>query len=155
MRTAEQILLTQDGWSKLQGELLALRKLRDSRPGEYREIALNAEPGEAAANYLQSDIASLDRRIAQLEETLRRAVPVGPADRERGTVGVGSRVRVCWEDGECELYVLVGPPEVDLQTGRISYESPVGGALMGRREGESVEVMTPGGPCRLQVLQVE
>ncbi len=155
MRTADRILLTGRGWEKLQGELLSLRKQRASAPRACVEIAEAAEPGEGGLGYVQSDLASLDRRISQLEQILSRAVPVGPDHREPGVAGVGSRVAVCWEDGEREDYVLVGPPEVDLQAGYISYESPVGGALLGRREGDWVEVAAPQGPCRLQVVMVE
>ncbi len=153
MRILQEIYLTEEGWRRLRSELAALLKLRGSRSSQVAEIADGIEWGESTSPNIQS-ITVLDRRIADLEEVLSRAVPVRSADREPGLAGIGSRVAVRWEDGEEETYTLVGPPEVDLPAGKISYESPVGRALMGRHRGESVEVATPGGPGRLELLEV-
>jgi transcription elongation factor GreA len=120
MTCAQEILLTKEGWQRLHGELRSLQERQSSEASMCRELAQAAEPGALASDYLQSEVAPLDRRIAQLEEALGRARPVGPADREPGRVGVGSEVAVRWEDGAEESYVLVGPPEVDLEAGRIS-----------------------------------
>ncbi len=153
MSSLKEIYLTEEGWRKLQGELSDLLSQRDSRSGEYAQIADDIEWGKAASPTVQS-IGVLDRRIADLEKVLSLAVPVGLADRQPGIVGVGSCVAVRWDDGEEESYTLVGPPEVDLPAGKISYQSPVGRVLMGRQRDESVEVETPGGIARLRLLEV-
>ncbi len=155
VRVIQQLLLTEEGWRGLQEELLSLQRQRSAMMSEYVNVAEGSEQGDAVTSGLRSDISSIDRRIAQLDEVLSRAVPVGSADRPPGEVGVGSAVVVRWEDGEEEHYVIVGPPEVDLSTGRISYESPVGRALMGCRAGQWVEVETPGGAGRLFVVSAE
>ncbi|MGE5618776.1 MAG: GreA/GreB family elongation factor [Sphingomonadaceae bacterium] len=155
MRVAQPLLLTEKGWRELQEELLSLQRQRTTMMSEYMNAVEGGEQGDALASGLRGDISSINRRIAQLDEVLSRAVPVGPGDRVDGEVGVGSSVVVRWEDGQEESYVIVGPPEVDLSTGRISYESPVGRALMGSRAGRWVEVETPGGVGRLFVVSAE
>ncbi|MGI5836755.1 MAG: GreA/GreB family elongation factor [Chloroflexota bacterium] len=152
--TEEKILLTQEGWRKLHEELAALRKQRGLELSEHMETGHTGDWLESAAQYVNSNMATLSRRITQIEEVLHRSVPVGPADREPGVVGVGSKVVVQWEDGEREDFILVGPPEVDTSAGKISYEAPVGRALMGNRAGMWVDVETPGGSCRLQIITV-
>jgi transcription elongation factor GreA len=149
------VLLTRDGWERLREELASLRNQQGSRTSEYMGMVRSSEPGEAGLRAVQSEIASADLRIAQLQEILSKAVPVEPEAREPGVAGVGSRLTVRWEGDGDEEYLLVGPPEVDPSAGRISYESPVGGALMGRRQGEWIEVATPAGPSRLQILEVQ
>jgi transcription elongation factor GreA len=77
-------------------------------------------------------------------------------ERELGkAVGVGARVRVRDRDARrTEEYEIVGSGEVDAAAGRISSESPVGGALLGHREGEIVDIGTPAGVRRLKILEV-
>lgn len=152
---AERVLLTEEGWDSLHEELLRLREWVAAEADARRELAHSAEPGSLTSDYLQSGIAPLDRRIARLEEVLADAVRVDATDQEAGTVGVGSRVTVLWEDGAEDTYVIVGPPEVEPNEGRISYESPVGHALVGAHEGQQIAARTPGGVLRLRVLNVE
>ena len=154
MRVIENMLLTEEGWRQLHEELLSLREKQSWRTSEYRTDLDGTDPGDAGPRCLESEIATVDRRILELEVTLARAVPVGPVDREPGVVGVGSVVSVRWQEGDEESYVLVGPPEVDVQVNRISYESPVGRALAGRSAGEWIDVSTPGGESRLEILKV-
>ncbi len=155
MKVMGEIMLTEEGWKRFQEELLSLREQQGWRTSEYRTNLEAADPGDAGSRYLESEIAAIERRIIQLEGTLARAVPVGPAERRPGIVGVGSNVSVRWEDGEEESYTLVGPLEVDVRVSRISYESPVGRALAGRSAGEWIDVSTPSGQSRLQIVQVD
>lgn len=155
MSVIDRVWLTRDGWERLREELASLRRTQGDWTGEYMSLVRSSEPGEAGLRAVQSEISTAGRRISQLEEILAKAVPVSPEDGEPGVAGVGSLVSVRWElEGE-EEYTLVGPPEVDLSANRISYESPVGRALLGRRQGEWIEVNTPAGPSRLQILEVE
>jgi transcription elongation factor GreA len=155
MSVIDGVRLTREGWERLRDELSSLRSSQSVRTSDYMSVVRSSEPGEAGLRAVQSEIVSARRRISQLEEMLSRAVPIGPEDREPDLAGVGSRVSVRWEDDGDEEYTLVGPPEVDVSANRISYESPVGQALMGRRKGEWIEVSTPVGLSRLWVLGVE
>ncbi len=155
MNTMDRILITEDGAQDLRRELSLLRRAQGSKVAEYRSTLDREDPGEAISRYLMSEVASIDRRIVEIEDALSRAVVVGPRDVEKGVVGVGSRVGVRWGDGEEDEYVIVGPPELDYGTDEISYDSPVGRALIGKREGDRVEVSTPDGSSGLQIVKVE
>lgn len=87
---------------------------------------------------------------AVLRPILERAhvLPIG----ERAVVG--SRVRVQYENGDSVRYELVAPTEVDAEAGRISFQSPIGAALLGVRAGDQVDVVTPAGARRLTVRSV-
>jgi len=143
MDATTALRLTADGWRRLHDELLTLSE-------ERREI----EAAELAPDERRAALVPLESRIIELEAMLARAVPVDPAEREPGTAGVGSQVSVSWDDGTEETYAIVGPPEVETRSGRISYESPVGRALVGRKAGERIAVATPAGVTRLRVLAI-
>lgn len=153
MRLAQHVLVTEEGWRRLQVEMALLQVKLGAKMDEYLALAKGVERAEATFDHLCGEIAVLDRRIAEIREALHTALPVGEGDREPGTVGVGSRVVVRWEaDDSEETYTIVGPPEVDVQASRFSYESPIGRALLGRREGDWVEAVTPDGPQRIELL---
>jgi transcription elongation factor GreA len=95
-----------------------------------------------------------DSRIAEIQGVLARAQPIDHVDRIPGVVGLGSRVTVRWEEDGEETYTIVEPAEVDSRAGRISYESPVGHALIDRRVGDLVAVETLVGPAWLEVLAI-
>ncbi len=99
MKALEGVYLTEEGWQRLRSELTELLKRRGSQVSEYAEVAETIEWGQSPSPNIHG-IAILDRRIAELEEVLSRAVPVKPGAREPGTVGIGSRVSVRWDDGE-------------------------------------------------------
>lgn len=139
----QDLLLTVEGWWKLNAELRSLQERR-------RSVATAAVTTDGP----RGELALIDRRIAQIHDLLARALIVSATDREPGTVGVGSELVVRWDDGEEETFTLVGPPEIDPRDRRISYESVVGQALLGRREGESVDVRTPAGSQSLKILAV-
>lgn len=146
------MLVTEDGLKRLEEELQSLLQRRTSALNEFVTIVRTME---SDTDHLPGEISLLDQRISQLQEAISHAIPVGIADREPGIVGVGSRVRVRWEDGGEDSLAIVGPPEVNPLEGFISYESPAGQALLGKRKGDCVEVNTPGGPKDLKVLDVE
>jgi transcription elongation GreA/GreB family factor len=86
---------------------------------------------------------------------LARAQPIDDVARIPGVVGLGSRVTVRWEEDGEETYTIVEPDEVDSSAGRISYESPVGQALIDCRVGDRVAVETLVGPAWLEVRGVD
>jgi transcription elongation factor GreA len=149
MSSASPVELTADGMQQLTGDLQALRERRENL------IALLAESPDDAGTDLQTDLALADRRIAELQDILARARPFDAAERVPGVVSLGSRVTVDWEmDGE-ESYTIVDPAEIAPSDGRISDESPVGRALIGRRVGDRVAVETLGGATWLTIKSVD
>jgi len=98
----------------------------------------------------------IEGRIQELENIIRNAViiPEG-ADLDRGEVNVGTRITVQEEDYPPETWHLVGPKEADTRAGRISFESPIGKALIGHKAGDVITISTPGGDLRLKILKIE
>jgi transcription elongation factor GreA len=146
------VLLTKEGLDKLAAELEELRTVRRAEVAErikyakdFGDISENAEY-EAAKN----EQGMLEGRILTLEMMVRNAVIIEQAE-VGGVVQVGSTVEVKDEYGT-QAFTIVGPAEVDVTSGRISMESPVGKALLGRRIGEKVQVQSPGGVRELKVI---
>ena len=112
--------------------------------------ALRASERIVARRDPEAGFHDAETKSAVLRSILERAhvLPLG----ERAIVG--SHLRVRYVDGDSARYELVVPTEVDTEAGRISFESPVGAALMGTRAGDEVEVVTPAGARRLQVRSV-
>jgi transcription elongation factor GreA len=144
-------LLTKEGLDKLATELEELRTVRRAEVAErikyakdFGDISENAEY-EAAKN----EQGMLEGRILTLEMMVRNAVIIEQVE-VGGVVQVGSTVEVKDEFGT-QAFTIVGPAEVDVTSGRISMESPVGKALLGRRIGDKVEVQSPGGVRELKV----
>ena len=148
------VLLTKEGLDKLAAELEELRTVRRAEVAErikyakdFGDISENAEY-EAAKN----EQGMLEGRILTLEMMVRNAVIIEQAE-VGGVVQVGSTVEVKDEYGT-QAFTIVGPAEVDVTSGRISMESPVGKALLGRRIGEKVQVQSPGGMRELKVTSL-
>jgi transcription elongation GreA/GreB family factor len=139
--------LTADGMQQLTNELVAVRDRRVTLAD-----ALATSPDDAGE--IQGELFLVDRRIAEIQSVLARAQPIDHDHRIPGVVGLGSRVTVRWEEDGEETYTIVEPAEVDSSAGRISYESPVGHALIDRRVGERVAVETLVGPAWLEVLTI-
>jgi transcription elongation factor GreA len=148
MVSGATVMLTGDGVQQLTHDLQAFQQRRVSLTE-----AVATSPDDVGE--LQREIALVDRRIAEIRSVLARAQPIDHVDRVPGVVGLGSRVTVRWDgDGE-ETYTIVEPAEVAPSAGRISYESPVGRALLDHRAGARVAVETIAGTEWLEVLAVE
>ena len=148
MVSGATVMLTGDGVQQLTHDLLAFQQRRATL-----SEAVVTSPDDVGE--LQGEIALVDRRIAEIQSVLARAQPMDQVDRVPGVVGLGSRVTVRWDEDGDETYTIVDPAEVASSAGRISYESPVGQALMDRRAGARVVVVTIAGPAWLEVLTVE
>jgi transcription elongation factor GreA len=104
----------------------------------------------------KEDQAFLEGRILELENVLRNATIVAAdAGQETGVAGVGRTVTVQEPGEEPETFTLVGAKEADPRAKRISNESPIGRALIGKRAGDVAKAQTPGGTLVFQVLKVE
>jgi transcription elongation factor GreA len=148
MVSASPVMLTDDGIEQLTNDLQAFQERRATLAE-----AVASSPNDASG--VLSELALADSRIAEIQGVLARAQPIDHVDRIPGVVGLGSRVTVRWEEDGEETYTIVEPAEVDSRAGRISYESPVGHALIDRRVGDRVAVETLAGPAWLAVLAVE
>jgi transcription elongation factor GreA len=153
-RIDETVLISAEGYEERCCELDALRnEARRELAERLREARQDGGLGDnPALQDLLEEQALLERRIAVLEARLAAAEIVTPA--ADGRAGIGSVV--CVSDGEDETFEfeLVGPLESDVSNGRVSIVTPVGQALVGRREGERVEASTPRGPLALEVVSV-
>jgi transcription elongation factor GreA len=98
-------------------------------------------------------LALLEGRIGELRALLAAAEPI-EASLADGVARLGAKVKVRHEDGEEAMYMLVSPAEADPRRGRISEQSPIGRALVGRKKNEEVTAETPSGPEKLVVLDV-
>lgn len=150
--------ITRSGFQKLQSELEWLWK--DERPRVTEAVATAAALGDRSENadyiYGKKRLREIDRRIRFLTKRIDElsVVDAGPR-KEADRVYFGAWVSVEGEDGELARYQLVGPDEFDAAAGRISVDSPVGRALMGKRLGDEVKVRRPKGEMRYSVLKIE
>lgn len=149
------IPLTREGLAKLQKELEHLITVRRPevarRIREAKEIvgAQNTPEYEDARN----EQALVEGRILTLENIIQNAVIIEEAhDRQR--VGLGSTVTILNHKGERETYTIVGSAEADPKAGRISNESPVGAALLGKSVGDEVEIKAPAGVLRWTIVDI-
>jgi transcription elongation factor GreA len=154
----KDVILTQEGLANLKAELdhLATTRRREvaSRIKEAREfgdITENAEYDDA-----KNEQAMLEARIAALEDKLRSATVVDASDLGTDVVRVGSIVHVKDEaSGKSTKYTIVGSAEAAPAELRLSNESPVGKALIGRKRGEEVNVSTPRGERKLKITKID
>jgi transcription elongation factor GreA len=156
---ARENFVTQEGYDKLKAEIddLAGRGRREiaeriKEARDFGDISENAEY-DAAKN----DQAMLEARIAQLEETLHDAEIVDEAQLESGVVAVGTVVHLKdQKTSKSVKYKIVGSAEADPLGGKLSIESPIGKALVGRKRNDIVKVPVPRGPQRqLKITKIE
>lgn len=150
------VVLTPEGRDRLVAELNQLRTER--RPQVVRRLQVAREESEAWDNpeviEAKNELAFVDGRIMEIESMLSKAQVIQPGG-ELDLVTLGSRVTLrSEEDDEIEVYTIVGSAEAQPQEGRISNESPVGKALMGHRVGDIIEVETPAGSRRLEIIKI-
>ena len=153
----EAISLTQQGYAELEAELAALRDKRPQSIEEMRRAAADKDFREnAPLEAAREQRGQLEGRIKELEETLKLATIVD--DKPGGTSKVGVGDSIILRDlasGEELHYMLVNPREVDPTRGKLSSASPIGKAIIGRGQGEVVEVTAPVGKLRYQIKQIE
>jgi transcription elongation factor GreA len=147
--------LTREGFKKFEEELSRLKTVKRERVAErirkakeFTDTVDNAEYDDAKAEQ-----AFIEGRIQDLEYQLANAEIIDdhPA---ADYVRLGSKVTVADGSGEEEIYTIVGSAEADPRRGFISNESPVGRALLGKRIGEQVDVVAPGGSFNLKVVSL-
>jgi transcription elongation factor GreA len=150
---SEPVLVTAEGLQKLKHDLEEARARRKEAAERMKEAA---QPGDIEDNpefeQAKEEVASLDRQIYELEEMIGRAQII---EEHHGAVAEpGSTVEVQDADGTVETWHLVGAVEADPASGRMSVESPVGRAVLGKRKGDRITVNAPSGVIQLTVKAV-
>ncbi len=149
--------LTAEGAKRLQEELDYLKGPgRDELAKRLRAAIQQGDLSENADySAAKEEQAFLEGRIQELQALLKNAVIIDDMERTAGEVNIGSKVTIQEGNYPPETYHLVGTKEADPRQGRISYASPIGQALMGRKTGDEVEATTPGGAIRLKIVKIE
>jgi transcription elongation factor GreA len=153
----KETLLTPDGLRKLEEELEFLKTVkrkevaeRIKQAKEFGDLTENSEYEDA-----KNEQAFMEGRILTVEAMLRSAKVIDNHDVRSDVVTVGATVRLEDEAGEELTYTIVGSPEADPLHDRISNESPVGNALLGKRKGQTVTVKAPGGTIRYTIKAIK
>jgi len=154
---SKDVILTQDGLAKLQEELEHLstdkrrevaERIKEAR--EFGDISENSEYDDA-----KNEQAMVEAKIAQLEERLRSAQVIDASSIDTDVVRIGSRVHVKDEGGKSAKYTIVGSAEASPVELKLSNESPVGKALLGKKRGDEVKVQTPKGSRKLKITKID
>jgi transcription elongation factor GreA len=152
---AKEVRITEEGFRKLQERLEDLvsnrrrevaERIKEAR--EFGDISENSEYDDA-----KNEQAMLESEIIQIEEQLREATVVDATQLDSTIVQVGSMVDVKTK-GAASTFQIVGSAEADPDENRISNESPVGKAMLGRKKGEKVDVSVPQGTLKLKVASI-
>lgn len=153
----EAISLTKQGYTELEAELAALKDKRPQAIDEMRKAAADKDFREnAPLGAAREQRGQLEGRIKELEETLKLAAVINAKQGGTSKVSVGASIILRdLASGEELRYMLVSPKEVDPTRGKISSVSPIGKAVIGRSQGEVVEVTVPLGKLRYQIRQIE
>ena len=154
----KDVILTPEGLENLKKEIEYLsnekrrevaERIKEAR--EFGDISENSEYDDA-----KNEQAMLEARIATLEDKLRSASVIDASELDNNVVRVGSVVNVKDDAGKSLKYTIVGSTEADPSQNRLSNESPVGKALLGRKNGDSVKVQLPNGKTReLKITKID
>ena len=154
----KDVILTPEGYEKLKQEIEFLStdkrrevadRIRTAR--EFGDIAENAEYDDA-----KNEQALLEHRIATLEDRLRAARVISKKDIAKDVVSIGSKVRLRDVSAKETIeYHIVGSAEANPSENKLSNESPVGKAIIGKKKGETVEVAAPRGKMKFKSLEIK
>lgn len=157
MSESKKYVMTYEGVKKLEDELEYLKTVKRKEITEKIKVALgygdlseNSEYDEA-----KNEQAFVEGRIMQLENMLKNATIVDESEISTDVVSIGSKVKVKDYDFDEEVeYMIVGSAEADPMSYKISNESPVGNAFMGKKVGDVVEVAVPSGMSKFEILGI-
>jgi transcription elongation factor GreA len=158
MQAVKEVILTPEGYKKLKQEIEDLstvkrrevaERIRVAR--EFGDIAENAEYDDA-----KNEQMLLEHRIATLEERLRDARVITKKDVAKDVVSIGSKVKLRDVAARQTVeYQIVGSAEANPAQNKLSNESPVGKAIIGKKKGETVEVSAPRGTLKYKILEIK
>ena len=153
----KQVKLTEDGLKQLEEELEYLKTKKRKEVSEKIKVALgfgdlseNSEYDEA-----KNEQAQVEARIVSVENMLKNAIVIDESERDTSKVELGATVTIHdIEFDEDITYKIVGSTEADPDEGRLSDESPLGKSLMGKAEGEMIDVDAPAGVIQYKILNI-
>lgn len=149
--------LSQLGYQKLTEELNFLLKVE--RPKVCETVAWAASLGDRSENadyqYGKKRLREIDKRVRFLNSRLSDIEIVSIANQQSETVKFGATVTTQIDEEYEKTYVILGPDEIDTNRGHISYMSPIGKALMGKKVGDQFSVQTPAGVHEYEVLKIQ
>ncbi|MFA9461666.1 transcription elongation factor GreA [Thiohalorhabdus methylotrophus] len=155
---SEQVPMTKQGAQQLKDELQRLK--HEERPRVVEAIATAREHGDLSENAeydaAKEQQAFVEARIRELEDKIARAQVIDPAEINMETVAFGATVSLVDDESGKEVqYQIVGDEEADIKQNKISINAPIARALIGRGEGEVVDVQAPGGTRTYEVVEIE
>ena len=153
----EHTSLTKEGYDKLEAELAELKSRRPKVIEDMRRAAADKDFREnAPLDAAKEERGHIEGRIMELETTLKSATILDEKQKPAPKVSVGNCIILCDEaSGEELRYTIVNPREVDPTRGKISSKSPMGKAIIGRTQGDTVEITAPAGKLRFRLVQIE
>ena len=157
MATADKVPMLAEGHRKISDEVRHLKTVE--RPAIIEAIEEARAHGDLSENAeyhaAKERQGQVEATIADLEDRLSRAMVIDPTTLSGDKVVFGATVTLIDEDKKKIRYQLVGQTEADARVGRISYNSPLGRALIGRQKGDEVEVSTPSGDRYYEIAKIE
>ena len=157
MATVDKLPMLAEGYQKLQTEVRHLKMVeRPSIIDAIEEARAHGDLSENAEYHAAKERQGhIEASIAEIEDRLSRALIIDPTTLSGDKVVFGATVSLVDEDDKEVRYQLVGQQEADARVGRISYNSPLGRALIGREVGDEIEVTTPAGERYYEVAKIE
>lgn len=155
MATVEKMPMLKEGYEKLHADLKRLKEERPEIVDAIEEARAHGDLSENAEYHAAKERqGQIEASIADIEDKLSRAQIIDPKELSGDKVIFGATVTLLDEDEKKITYQIVGQTEADAKTGRISYNSPLGRALIGRSVGDEVEVTVPAGDRWYEVSKI-
>ncbi len=154
MAEPKQTLLTAEGKAELEAlslSLIAQKREIKGRLQGTKSYGDAADSGEGTEE--KEELARIDRKLNEIEHTLRQAKVIDTSAHD-GTVQIGSRVTIIDENGESETWILVLPAEANTRNRKISDQSPIGRAMLGKTVGDEIRVQAPGGDTLYRIQTI-
>ena len=156
MASAEKVPMLAEGYRQLNDDIRRLKLERPEIIDSIEEARGHGDLSENAEYHAAKERQGhVEATIADLEDRLSRAMVIDPTTLSGDKIVFGATVTLLDEDAKKVKYQLVGQTEADARVGRISYNSPLGRALIGREKGDEVEVTTPSGDKYYEVAKIE
>ncbi|MCB2063467.1 MAG: transcription elongation factor GreA [Novosphingobium sp.] len=156
MASVEKLPMLAEGYEKLTSELKALREERPRIVDAIEEARAHGDLSENAEYHAAKERqGQVEASIADLEDKMSRAQIIDPGTLSGDRIIFGATVTLLDEDDKPVKYQIVGPYEADAKVGRISYNSPLGKALIGRKVDDEIEVTVPAGEKFYLVKKLE
>jgi transcription elongation factor GreA len=157
MATVDKMPMLQEGYDRLHTEVRHLKTVE--RPSIIEAIEIARGHGDLSENAeyhaAKERQGQVEAQIADIEDRLSRAMVIDPRTLSGDKVVFGATVHLVDENDKKVVYQIVGQTEADARIGRISYNSPLGRALIGRNVGDEVEVTTPSGDKYYEIEKIE